>query len=73
MEEKLIELISNYQGIEKDSISLDSKLINDLGLSSYDIVDLACQIEDEFGKEIPDDKIRGLQTVQDIVDLLNNL
>ena len=52
MEEKLIELISNYQGIEKDSISLDSKLINDLGLSSYDIVDLACQIEDEFGKEI---------------------
>lgn len=73
MEEKLIELISNYQGIEKESISLDSKLINDLGLSSYDVVDLACQIEEEFEKEIPDDKIRSLQTVRDILELLHTL
>lgn len=72
MEEKLIELISNYQGIEKSNIKLDSNLTNDLNLSSYDVVDLACQIEDEFGKELPDDKLKELKTVGDIIKLLND-
>lgn len=70
MEEKLIELISNYQGIEKSNIKLDSSLTNDLNLSSYDVVDLACQIEDEFGKEVPDDKLKELKTVGDILKIL---
>lgn len=72
MEEKLIELISNYQGIEKSNIKLESNLTNDLNLSSYDVVDLACQIEDEFGKELPDDKLKELKTVGDIIKLLND-
>lgn len=72
MEEKLIELISNYQGIEKSNIKLESNLTNDLNLSSYDVVDLACQIEDEFDKELPDDKLKELKTVGDIIKLLND-
>ena len=71
MEEKLIELISNYQGIPKENITKDSHLIKDLELSSYDIVDLSCEIEDKFNVEIPDDKIKKLQTIGDVINVLH--
>ena len=70
MEDKIIELISNYQGIDKGAITIDSSLIKDLGLSSYDVLDLSCQIEDMFNVEVPDEKIANLETIRDIVDLL---
>ncbi len=71
MEEKVIELISNYQGIPKESITKQSDLVKDLGLSSYDVVDLSCEIEDKFHVEIPDTELTHLHTIEDLTNLLN--
>ena len=72
MLEKVIFLISEYQGISPDSINSDSHLINDLGFTSYDVVSLIGKFEDEFDIEIPDRKIRMLKTVNDIVEFIKN-
>lgn len=72
MLEKVIFLISEYQGISPDSINSDSHLINDLGFTSYDVVSLIGKFEDEFDIEIPDRKIRMLKTVNDIVEFIEN-
>lgn len=72
MFEKVIFLISEYQGISPDSINSDSHLINDLGFTSYDVVSLIGKFEDEFDIEIPDRKIRMLKTVNDIVEFIEN-
>lgn len=72
MLDKIINIISNYQGIEKEKITLQSDLIKDLGLSSFDITELVCAFEDEFGLEIPDRKIRTFQTVEDIVKFIES-
>lgn len=70
MLEKVIKIICDYQGLDASGITEDSNLISDLGLSSFDVVSLACKFEDEFDVEIPDRKIRSLQTIKDIVDFI---
>ena len=66
MFERIVEIISDYQGIEKDTITAETYLISDLGLNSYDVVALATRFEDEFNIDIPDRAIKKLQTVDDI-------
>lgn len=67
MLDRIIDIISNYQGIEKEKITLQSNLIKEIGLSSFDVTELVCIFEDEFNIEIPDRKISTFQTVEDIV------
>lgn len=67
MLDRIIDIISNYQGIEKEKITLKSNLIKEIGLSSFDVTELVCIFEDEFNIEIPDRKISTFQTVEDIV------
>ena len=45
-------------------------LVTDLELSSLDIINLVVAFEDEFDIEIPDQKIKELVTVGDIVEYL---
>lgn len=70
MLEKVIKIICDYQGLDATNVTENSNLISDLGLSSFDVVSLACKFEDEFDVEIPDRKIRSLQTIKDIVDFI---
>jgi len=70
MLEKVISIISEHQDIPAESIHDDSHLVNDLGLTSYDVVSLVGKFEDEFDIEVPDRKIKFMKTVDDIVKLI---
>lgn len=70
MLEKIISIISDYQDIPADTISADSQLVGDLGLTSYDVVSLVGKFEDEFDIEIPDRKIKLMKAVGDIVQFI---
>ena len=72
MLKKVIEIISNYQGIEPKSINEDSKLISDIGLSSFDVVSLVCEFEQEFGISIPDRDIKKFKIIKDVVDYIKD-
>lgn len=71
MLDKIIEIISEYQGLEKEKIKENSNLVTDIGLSSFDVTELVCRVEDEFDVQIPDRLIRSLQTVGDIVNYVS--
>ena len=70
IEEKIIDIISQYSGLDKKDITLDSDIIQDLELSSFDVTELACELEDEFELEVPDRKISSFQTVRDVVEYI---
>ena len=72
MKEKVIALISEHTGIPKNDILSHTHLIADLGLNSYDMVELVCRFEGEFDIEIPDRAIRGLQRVEDIISYIES-
>ncbi len=67
MKEKVIKLIADTLELDAKKINEKTNLVNDLELESLDLVDLVAAFEEEFGVEIQDKDIKGLQTVGDIV------
>lgn len=61
------DILSEQLDIDKDLITAESSIVDDLGADSLDIVDLVMSLEDEFDTEIPDEAIEGIKTVGDIV------
>ena len=69
MLEKIAEILSKYT---KEEITIEATLVNDLGLSSFDIVSIVTAFEDEFDIEISDRDIRKLVSVADIMEYIEN-
>lgn len=70
MLEKVIDILSEFTMLEKEKITKESSLINDLGLNSLDVINVVVVFEEEFDIEIPDSKIKELVTVEDIKEYL---
>ena len=50
---KVREIIADVLVIDEEDVSLQSRLIADLGAESIDFLDLVFQLEKEFGIKIP--------------------
>ena len=72
MIEKLREIILQHTEDKDIIITENTILLTDLGLDSYALIQLANQVEEEFGVEIPDRKIGTFKSVQNIVDYLTD-
>ncbi|MBQ7920324.1 MAG: acyl carrier protein [Lachnospiraceae bacterium] len=70
MLEKVIDILSEFTMLGKDKMSEQSSLVIDLGLNSLDVINVVVAFEEEFNIEIPDQKIKDLATVGDIVSYL---
>lgn len=68
--EKVIGLLASQLNISKDKISADSRIIEDLGADSLDMVEMLMTLEDEFGISISDEEAVNLKTVADIVNYI---
>ena len=53
-----------------ERIQLDTKLIEDLDLDSIDAIDLAARLEEITHTRLPEETLRGLRTVEDVVTLV---
>ena len=73
LEERVIEIISDHQLIDKSTLSRDTHLLRDLNINSFDFIDLICAFEEEFKIEIDEERVKQLLTVGEIVDYLENL
>lgn len=67
--EKLQELVRNALGSDDIVLTVKTKF-QDLGLSSFGMVQLVCAIEDEFDIEIPNAAIKSINNVPAAVKLL---
>ena len=70
MIKKVIDILADFTSLENDMITEKTSLVTDLGLSSLDVINVVVAFEDEFDIEIPDQKIKELVTVGDIVEYL---
>lgn len=70
--EKIRALLSEQLDIEEEEITMESKLAEDLGADSLDVVDLIMAIEDEFEVEVLDEDIEKVVTVGDIVNYVSD-
>ena len=74
MEEKFKEIAARYCSIDASEITNDMSLRSDLGLSSLDTMTFLGDLEDEFDIDFEftddDQRIAGINTVGDAVELL---
>lgn len=68
--EKVREVITRQLDIDPETVTMESRLIDDLKADSLDIVELVMDLEQEFDVEIPDEELPKVQTVADIVKFL---
>lgn len=73
IENKVIEIVSEQLGVDKDEINRPSSFVADLKADSLDVVELVMEFEDNFGITIPDDDYEKIQTVGDAVDYIEAL
>lgn len=68
--EKIKPMISEKFGIDEAQITADTRIIEDLGADSLDLVDMLTIIEDDFNIVIPDEAAMNMRTVGDVVDYM---
>jgi acyl carrier protein len=71
LESKIVDIITNQLGVEKDAVTAEAHVIDDLGADSLDVVELVMALEESFDVEIPDDDAEKIRTVKDIFDYLD--
>jgi acyl carrier protein len=66
--EKVVSIISEVLGTDPETISEDSKFIDDLGADSLDVMQIIMGIEQEFDIEIDENTAKTIVTVGDAVE-----
>ena len=73
MLDEIAKILSEQLGIPQSKVTLESRIVEDLGADSLDVVELLMQLEDNTGKTIPDDKVVSIKTVGDLIKTLETL
>ena len=71
IQERVIEQLSTQT--EVDELTLDDELVNDLEISSMDVLFLISSLEEEFHISVPEKAIRQMVTVGDVVQVIQDL
>lgn len=70
MLEEIGKIICEFVNAQPDEITEDTRLRADLGLNSFDLINIAVELERQYGITIPDRKISAMKSVGDIVAYL---
>ena len=65
------EIIDEVAGVPADQVTPDKTFVDDLDIDSLSMVEIAVAAQDKFGVEIPDDQLKDLKTVQDVVNFVS--
>ena len=71
--EKVRDIIVRQLDLDPASVTMDSRLIEDLKADSLDVVEMIMDLEQEYNIEIPDDELLKIKTVGDIVRYISSV
>jgi len=69
MLDKILNIMSEQLGVDKKKIKL-SDTWEELGADSLDQIELVMAYEEEFGIEIPDEDVEGINNVEEVIKYL---
>ena len=77
MPETILEVVKGVlvevRGVAPDEVVLEASLLDDLGADSLDAIEIIMALEEHYDKELDDIDIESIQTVADIVQLIQSL
>jgi acyl carrier protein len=69
-EERVIEIVCENLGVNKEQVTRNTSFIEDVGADSLDIVELVMELEEEFEITIPDEQAEKIKTVGEAIDYI---
>ncbi len=70
--DKVTKLLAEQLNVDAKTIKPTSKIVEDLGADSLDMIEMLMALEDNFGISVPDDQVSSLKTVNDIVKFIES-
>lgn len=70
--DKVKEMLSEQLGVKPEKINPESRVLEDLGADSLDVVELLMTLEDEFNIIVEEEDAIKLKTVNDIISIIDN-
>src|SRR5262245_54369407 len=70
VEERVIELVCEHLGVNKEQVNRGTSFQEDIGADSLDLVELIMGLEEEFEITIPDDQADKIKTVGEAIDYI---
>ena len=70
VKERVIDIVAEQLGVDKEKITPETSFVNDLGADSLDVVELVMQFEEAFDLEIPDEDAEKIKTVKDATEYI---
>nr|WP_314887540.1 acyl carrier protein [uncultured Campylobacter sp.] len=67
------DVVVEQLSVAPEAVKLESKIIEDLGADSLDVVELVMALEEKFEVEIPDGDAEKLITINDVVSYIEKL
>ena len=68
--ERIVQVVKNFDKVDEDKVTPESRFAQDLGLDSLDAVEVVMAIEDEFAVEIPDAEADKIASIGDAVEYI---
>jgi len=68
--EGLGKIVHEITGIDASEVTPEKSFVDDLDIDSLSMVEIAVAAQDEFGVEIPDDQLKNLKTVKDVLGFI---
>ena len=65
------EIVEEIAGVPANEVTPSKSFVDDLDIDSLSMVEIAVAAQDKFGVEIPDDQLKDLTTVQDVVNYVS--
>lgn len=72
MFEKVRDMLAEQLQIDPSEIKESTRLIEDLGADSANIMVMILELESQFNIEVEDEEMINLKTVQNVVDYINS-
>ncbi|MFJ8086255.1 acyl carrier protein [Streptomyces sp. NPDC096205] len=67
------EIIEEIVGIPAAEVTPEKRFVDDLDIDSLSMVEIAVTAKDKYGVEVPDDELRNLKTVKDVIGFVQGL
>ena len=70
--EEVIAVVAKQLNKKPEAVKATSRIVEDLGADSLDVIDMLMALEDSHKVAVPDEIAMNLKTVQDVADYLDS-
>ena len=70
IETMIFGFVSNHFGVDADTLSGETKFVDDLDADSLDIVEMTIQVEEKYDIIIEDEEAEKMETIGDVIAII---